>query len=127
MFRQVCTTAAIACLFGCGGGGSTTSPVLNNTPPPANGISVDNNLFAPATKTVTVGTTVVWAWNSCTDNGGYGGGMTCVNHDIVFDDGQTSGIMNQGTFSRTFAAAGTYNYHCSIHGALVMSGTITVQ
>jgi plastocyanin len=128
MFRQVYTTVAIACLFGCGGSGGGTTGPLNNTLPPANGISVENNLFSPAAKTVTTGTAVVWAWNSCTDNGGYSGGQTCVTHDIVFDDGATSsGPMSQGTFTRTFATAGTYNYHCSIHGAAVMSGSITVQ
>jgi plastocyanin len=128
MFREVCTTVAIACLFGCGGsGGGTTSPIINNTPPPANGISVNNNVFSPMTKTVTAGTTVVWAWNSCTDNG-YAGGQTCVQHNIVFDDGTaTSGLQDQGTFSRTFMTAGTYNYHCAIHGAMGMTGTITVQ
>jgi plastocyanin len=127
MFREVCTTVAIACLFGCGGsGGGTTSPIINNTPPPANGISVENNLFTPTTKTVMNGTAVVWAWNSCTDNGGYSGGQTCVSHNIVFDDGATSGVMDQGTFTRSFPAPGTYNYHCAIHG-LPMSGSITVQ
>ncbi len=128
MFRQVCTTVAIACLFGCGGSGGGTGPVINNTPPPPNGISVDNNLFSPAAKTVTAGTTVQWAWNSCTDNG-YAGGQTCVQHNIVFDDGTgiTSGLQDQGTFSRTFATAGTYNYHCAIHGAMGMTGSITVQ
>jgi plastocyanin len=128
MFRQVCTTVAIACLFGCGGSGGGTAPIINNTPPPPNGISVENDFFSPTTKTVTTGTAVVWAWNSCTDNGGYTGGQTCVTHNIVFDDGvTTSGPMSQGTFTRTFATAGTYNYHCSIHGAALMSGSITVQ
>lgn len=127
MLRQVCTTVAIACLFGCGGGGGggSTGP-LNNTAPPPGGISVENNMFSPTAKTVTVGTTVNWAWNSCTDGGGYTG-QTCVAHDIVFDDGITSGPKDQGTFSRQFMTAGPYNYHCAIHGAAVMSGTITVQ
>jgi plastocyanin len=126
MLKQVCKTVAIACLFGCGGG--YTSPVTPpiNTPPPTNGISVENNLFSPASETVSVGTTVQWAWNSCTDT--YNG-QTCVTHDIVFDDGSgiTSGSKDQGTFSRMFSTAGTYNYHCSIHTAAVMSGSITVQ
>ncbi|HTZ41834.1 MAG TPA: plastocyanin/azurin family copper-binding protein [Candidatus Omnitrophota bacterium] len=30
-----------------------------------------------------------------------------------------------GTYSHTFAAAGTYSYHCSIHPS--MKGTIIVQ
>ncbi len=128
MLRQVCTTAAIACLLACGGSGGSTGP-LNNTPPPANGISVENNFFSPTPKTVMAGTAVQWAWNSCTDNGSYGGGQTCVMHNIVFDDGSgvTSGVMDQGTFTHTFATPGTYNYHCAIHGAAVMSGSVIVQ
>ncbi len=84
-----------------------------------------NNLFTPDAKTVSVGTAVTWAWNSCTDNGGYNG-QTCVTHDILFDDGVTSGPLSQGTWPRTFTKAGVYPYHCSIHGT-AMSGTITVQ
>ena len=123
MVKQVCTTVAIACLFGCGGG--YTSPVTPpvNTPAPDGGISVTNNAFTPASKTVSVNMAVQWAWNSCTDT--YNS-QTCVSHDIVFDDGATSGIKDQGTYSRTFATAAIYNYHCSIHPT-VMSGSITVN
>jgi plastocyanin len=126
MLKQVCTTVAVAALFGCGGsGGSTTSPSPGvNTPPPANnGVSVTNNLFSPDSKTVAVGTAITWAWNSCTGDG-YNG-QTCVAHNVVFDDGATSGLMDQGTYSRTFSVAGTYPYHCAVHGA-AMSGSITV-
>jgi len=67
---------------------------------------------------------VTWTWNTC---GSDGYGITCVMHDVLFDDGATSGAQNSGTFARTFATAGTFNYHCSIHGAAVMSGVVTVQ
>jgi len=123
MLKKVCTTVAIACLFGCGG---STSPSQNiNTPPPADGVAVTNDLFTPASKTVAVGTTVVWAWNTC--SGDVYTGQTCVAHNVVFDDGATSGLMDQGTFTRTFTVAGTYNYHCAVHGAMGMTGSITVQ
>jgi len=127
MLKQVCTTLAIVCTFGCGGsGGDTTSPVTTtgNTPPPADGVSVSNDQFTPGTKTVAVGTAVNWSWNSCTSDPYYG--ETCVSHSVTFDDGVTSPTQDKGSFSRTFAVAGTYNYHCSIHGA-AMSGSITVQ
>jgi plastocyanin len=128
MLKQVCTTLAIACVFGCGGsGGDTTSPVTTqpgNTPPPTDGVSVSNDQFTPGTKTVAVGSTVNWAWNSCSSDPYYG--ETCVAHSVTFDDGVTSPTQDKGTFARTFATAGTYSYHCSIHGA-AMSGTITVQ
>lgn len=126
--KAVFVMLAVASLYGCGGGGggTTTSPTNNgvNTPPPADGISVSNNMFTPATKTVAVGAAVKWAWNSCT--GDAYNGQTCVAHSVTFDDGTTSPTQDQGTYTRTFDVAGTYNYHCSQHGT-AMSGTITVQ
>lgn len=100
------------------------SPPGGNTPPPPGGISVTNNAYTPASDTVTVGTTVRWAWNSCSGNS-YSG-QTCVSHSVTFDDGVTSPTQDQGAFSRMFATAGTYNYHCAVHGT-AMSGTITVK
>jgi len=126
--KAVFVMLAVASLYGCGGGGggTTTSPTNNgvNTPPPADGISVSNNMFTPGTKTVAVGTAVKWAWNSC--SGDSYSGQTCVSHSVTFDDGIASATQDQGTYTRTFDVAGTYNYHCSIHGT-AMSGTITVQ
>jgi len=126
--KAVFVILAVASLYGCGGGGggTTTSPTNNgvNTPPPADGISVSNNMFTPGTKTVAVGTAVKWAWNSC--SGDSYSGQTCVSHSVTFDDGIASATQDQGTYTRTFDVAGTYNYHCSQHGT-AMSGTITVQ
>ena len=123
---------AVAC--GGGGGGGPAAP------PPSGGtggtggtggstssaISVQNNQFTPAATTVPAGTTVTWTWNSCTGDG-YGG-QFCTDHSVVFDDGVRagSGVQSSGSFSSQFAAAGTYTYHCSIHGT-GMHGTITVQ
>jgi plastocyanin len=45
---------------------------------------------------------------------------------VTFDDGLSSPTQDQGSYSRTFSAAGTYNYHCAVHGA-AMAGSITVQ
>ena len=112
----------------CGGGGDeTTGPETgrSNTPPPAGGISVTNNAFNPASKTITVGTTVTWAWNSCSGGGGYDP-ETCVAHSVNFDDGTNSPLQEKGTYVRTFTAAGSYPYHCAVHGS-AMAGTIIVQ
>lgn len=88
---------------GGGGGGSTSDQ-----------ISVKDNSFSPSATTVAKGTTVTWTW-------------TGVNpHTVTFDDGAASGTQTSGTFERKFDAAGTYPYHCAVHGAS-MSGTITVQ
>jgi plastocyanin len=85
---------------------------------------VTNDAFSPADKAVAVGSTVQWSWNSC-DTDPYGAGA-CVSHSVTFDDGVTSPTQDKGTFTRTFAAAGVYTYHCAVHGA-AMSGKITVQ
>jgi plastocyanin len=126
--KSVFLAMAVVSIFACGGsgGGSSTGPTNHgvNTPPPADGISVTNDAFSPGTKTIAVGNTVRWAWNSCT--GDSYNGQTCVAHSVTFDDGTASPTQDQGTFSRTFNAAGVYNYHCSVHGT-AMSGSITVQ
>jgi len=76
---------------------------------------------------VTPGTTVTWEWKACTDDG-YGGYGGCVSHNVTFDDGSNiaSSTQSTGTFSRTFNTAGTYKYHCVVHGT-GMSGQVTVK
>jgi plastocyanin len=125
------TILVLAAAAGCGGSSTAPSGGGNNNngnppppPPPNNSVTVSNNYFSPATTTVPVGTTVTWTWDSCSGDG-YGG-QTCVAHTILFDDGPTSGSQSSGTWARTFTTAGTYSYHCSIHGT-AMSGTIKVQ
>lgn len=129
--KSVFALLAVASLYGCGGGGgsSSTSPNTSqpkvNTAPPAGGISVTNNQFSPGTKTVAVGTSLQWAWNTCT--GDPYTGQSCVSHSVTFDDGSASSpLQDEGTFTKSFNSAGTFNYHCSVHGA-AMTGTITVQ
>lgn len=128
--RAVLVALAVAGLAACGGGGgggAVTSPPPGgggNTPPPTNSITVSNNSFSPANKSVAVGSTVQWAWNTCT--GDVYAGQTCVAHSVTFDDGLSSPTQDQGSYSRTFSAAGTYNYHCAVHGT-AMTGSITVQ
>ena len=127
------TLLLIVAAVGCGG--SSTSPnyggnTTGNNPPPqtnpstSSSITVSNNFFDPSATTVPVNTKVTWTWNACGSDG-YGG-QSCTSHGIVFDDGPSSSAQMQGTWSRTFAAAGTYRYHCSVHGA-AMSGSVVVQ
>lgn len=125
--KHVCIALALISAAACGGGGGeTTGPPAGNTPPPVGGISVVNNAFSPAAKTVQAGTTVTWAWNTCTGGDGYGGSEACVAHGVNFDDGTNSPTQDKGTYARNFATAGTYNYHCAVHGT-AMSGSVTVQ
>jgi plastocyanin len=125
-----------ASVFACGGGGSSSSDGVTGPgtapappPPPANSsttaLTVSNNKYTPAHDSVAVGSTLTWTWNSCTGDG-YGGTM-CTAHSVQFDDGGASShIQDSGTFSRTFASAGTYTYHCAVHGA-AMAGTVIVK
>jgi plastocyanin len=66
---------------------------------------------------VATGTTVTWVNND-------GIPHTATSDTGVWD----SGILSSGqSFAFTFAQPGTYPYHCAIHGAASMSGTIVVQ
>lgn len=76
-----------------------------------------DNKFAPGAVTVAVGDSVTFVWD-----GGF--------HDVVFADGTSSGapVGDVGTsYTRTFAAAGSYAYVCTVHEALGMKGSVTVQ
>ena len=125
----------LALLLGaCGGGGGSYSTAPggnnpgsgNNSSP--NTVTLTTDSFSPSNITVPANTTVTWKWDSCSDPGGYGGYSTCVSHNLSFDDGSniSSGSQSSGTFSRTFTVAGTYKYHCTIHGP-AMSGQVVVQ
>ena len=121
----------LASAAACGGGSSSSDGVTgpSNTPPPVNSsttaLTVSNNKYTPAHDSVAVGSTLTWTWNSCT--GDPYGGSTCALHSVKFDDGgSSSNIQSSGTFSRIFATAGTYTYHCAVHGT-AMSGTVIVK
>lgn len=78
--------------------------------PPANEVYIQNMAFAPATLTVSVGTTVKW-----TNKDG-------VAHTVTSDTGgvlNSGNIAANGTFSYMFMTAGTYNYHCTIHPSMI--------
>lgn len=74
--------------------------------------------FSPQTVNIQPGDTVVW-----TNAGGF--------HDAVADDGGfSSGPPSDSawSFQHTFPAAGTFGYHCTVHGApgAGMFGTVVV-
>src|SRR5229473_1850709 len=89
-----------------GGGGHTTT------------ITVGNNVFPPTPDTVAAGQ-VTFRW-STPSNG----------HTVTWDSGPgtlpvASGLKSSGTYAAT-VQAGTYQYHCEIHGGpgSGMHGTI---
>lgn len=78
-------------------------------------VAISGFAFTPPSVTVTVGDSVTWT-------NGDGVGHTATADDASFDTGT---IAAGGSGSVTFATAGTFAYHCSIHPA--MTGTVTVQ
>jgi plastocyanin len=132
----LCALSIAACGGGGGGGGYSTGPSGNppsnpgnNNPVTTNTVTLTTDAFTPNNIAVTKGTTVTWNWDSCTTPGdGYGGygPTTCVAHNIMFDDGLSSSSQSSGSFTRHFDVAGTFKYHCAIHGA-AMSGQVVVQ
>jgi plastocyanin len=71
--------------------------------------------YQPDPMTVQAGQSVTWTWD---DQGN--------QHSVSADDGSFESCLQGAgsTFTTTFAKAGTYAYHCSIHPQ--MKGTVTV-
>ena len=109
MTRLLALAVALALTAGCS----------DSTGPNATGVSVQDNSFNPSSNTVAVGQTVTWTWTGST------------GHNVTWDGGSpaASATQSSGTYQRNFAQAGTFNYHCSIHGGAGsgMHGTVTVQ
>jgi len=134
-YTVVTLLAILSAAAGCGAGGpsapSATSDANIPLPGTPNSVVLTNNVFTPTTLTTTVGSTVTWTWNSCSTTGGgaYGGTSStgCVSHTVTFDDGGLNSVSQaSGTATRKFTAAGSYPYHCLIHGT-AMSGVVVVQ
>jgi len=110
-------------LIACSGSTGSAAPAASSQtgsaapPAPAGGsmaISIKNFAFDPATDSVPTGSKITWTNNDTTA------------HTVTFDDGSAdSGDLAAGaTFDHTFATAGTFAYHCTIHSS--MHGTVTV-
>ncbi|HEY5530671.1 MAG TPA: cupredoxin family copper-binding protein [Candidatus Anoxymicrobiaceae bacterium] len=123
-----CALAAVILIAvaGCGGGTTTTRTSPSVTQPKgstqstgpagtaqANTVTIKDLAFNPGALTIKVGDTVSWMNNDSTAH-------------TVTATGFDSGVLQPGSeFKHTFTAAGTFDYHCSIHPS--MTGTIVVQ
>jgi plastocyanin len=142
---RLCYGLLLAPLAACGS--SPSSPGGSQPPPGATVVDVsmtDNAgltpyAFSPASVTIAAGTFVKWTntgkvthtstsdatpqavWNS--GNVAAAGSSSC---DPYLDPYCTPGTSPAGTYARQFNTPGTYQYHCQIHTAQGMTGTITV-
>ena len=109
--------------FGCGGSSSSSAVAPSPTPSTqgtavsivAGASAMTTSAYAPNPVSLAVGGTVMWINNDNTTH-------TSTSDGGVWNSGS---IAPGGTYSQTFATAGTYTYHCTIHPGMV--GTITVQ
>ncbi len=94
----------------------TATPTLAVTPtpvPPSTAsVSISGFAFQPGTVTIAKGGTVTWTNND---------GST---HTVKFQDSESPALQNGKTYSKTFAAEGTYDYSCGIH--TYMKGKVIV-
>jgi plastocyanin len=82
-------------------------------------IEVQDDSFIPGSFSTTAGSTVTWGW---TGNNPHN--VTWVGAGVP----GPSATQSTGTYQRTFADAGTYEYYCTVHGTPTtgMRGTVTV-
>ena len=132
---RIISASLIVTLAACGGSTgtgtyatSTTSGTTSGTGgngggdnqnPPANTINASPSLaFSPSTLTINAGEVVTFAFGS-------------VAHNVAFDNPNAvtptdiGGFNSNTSIQRTFATAGTYTYHCTIHP--FMMGTVVVR
>jgi plastocyanin len=81
--------------------------------PAATTVEIHDYAFEPKAVTVPAGTTVTWTNHDDNDHNVTGAGVKSKSFGM------------NGTYSYTFATAGTYDYVCSLHPQ--MKGTVTVQ
>jgi plastocyanin len=90
-------------------------PPMDTAAPPAHPVHVVDFTYNPQTINISAGDTVHWVWQAN-------------DHSVTSDvSGQfDSGVNNTGhIFDHMFMSAGTFNYHCAVHGQ-AMHGTVVV-
>jgi plastocyanin len=94
--------------------GATPSITAPPAPAGASQVAIDGFVFAPATLTVSAGSTVTWI------------NRDEEPHTVAATDGSfhSPGMGTGASFAHTFSTAGTFDYVCSIHP--MMHGTVVV-
>lgn len=109
-------------LVACGGGNPTENPPPGNgggggsTPVATTAVSIQGSAFVPSAIRVAPGAVVTW---TNADN---------IDHNVSFASTTVADIPSWSSGPRTTtmpAAAGTYQYNCTIHAG--MAGSVQVQ
>lgn len=112
------SVAATGLLAACGSDSSSAPASSPATSGAGHPVTIKGFAFAPADVTVPVGTAVTWTNQDSTLHTA----TSVQGAPAAFD----SGNLDSGkSYTYTFAAAGKYSYHCSIHSNML--GTVTVQ
>ncbi len=143
LLKAVIGAVALAALTGCGGymasgpsmgggngygvgsgGGAGGGPVGSVLVGFMGGIvftSGHNGTANPAVDTIAVGGSVTWTWTST-------GGVSHSVRSVGATSFSSSAVMTGDgkSYAVKFAAPGTYQYNCAVHGAQ-MSGTVVVR
>jgi plastocyanin len=79
--------------------------------PGANEVWIQGMAFNPSTRSVVAGTTITWT------------NKDAIAHTVTSDTGlfDSGSIAANSTYSHTFATAGNFTYHCSIHPTMTAS------
>lgn len=113
--------AATATVAGLAGSPVSFAATGTAPPDPGSGVTVGNNTFTPAIRTVPAGTTVTWTW---VNTGAISHSVESTGSPSFTSSQVLTG--NGSTYSFEFTTPGTYTYECIVHGS-AMSGTIIVQ
>ena len=100
-------------LFACSKN-DTSSTTGGTDGPGPNEVFIQGMNFSPSSITVTAGTKITWTNKDAVAH-------TVTSSTGLFDSGS---MPTNGTFSFTFADAGTYAYKCTFHPSMVASVTV---
>ena len=123
LFLKIMIVLTIAIMTGCKSDNSVSTYGSSGSQgtPGANEVWMQNIAFVPASKTISVGTTITWINK---DNYPHQPTSGIPNYpDGLFKSGS---LANGDTYSYKFNAIGTFKYYCFIHGAM-MTATMIVQ
>jgi plastocyanin len=113
-----------AALAACGGGdkkvdvSSATTTTAGAAAPTTDKVQVKDFSFKPKTVTVKAGTTVTWTFDDSADH-------TVASKSGESEIPESPKLKGGGTYTHTFAKAGSFAYLCTIHNSMTGSVVVT--